>query len=241
MDRYEAIEAAAANQKEKTNQKIIIAALKDKYYGLRIKAIEALDLNNEDIHAAALPVLISLAQTDDNTLAKAAAIVALGKLKAPDNLPLFKQAFSSQSYAVQGAALTALSLLDEPQALKQAKIFEQDNKGALTTAIFNLYATKGSAAEWPYVYNTFKNTTILIQFHSYQVLADMIGKIQKPEYAQQGIIELKDFGIKYKMYGIDKLIATLMQTIKTQRTQLNDTASATAADNAAKALAEDAK
>ncbi|MEZ2338516.1 M1 family aminopeptidase [Mucilaginibacter sp. RCC_168] len=236
MDRFEAIEAAATNQKEKANQKIIIAALKDKYYGLRIKAIRALNLTNDDIRTAAQPVLASLAQTDDNNLAKAAAISALGKLNASGNITLFKQALNSESYAVQGAALTALSQVDAPEALKQAKAFEKDNKGALTTAIFSLYATKGGTAEWPYVFDTFKNGTINNKFASVRVFADMIGRVEKPEYAQQGIAELKEFGIKYKMYGADKFIATTMQTIKTQRTQLNDTASATAADNVAKEL-----
>lgn len=241
MDRYEAIEAAAANQKEKANQKIIIAALKDKYYGLRIKAIKALNLTNDDIRTAAQPILASLAQTDDNTLAKAAAITALGKFKASGNLTLFKQALSSESYAVQGAALEAIGQIDAPEALKQAKAFEKDNKGALTTAIFNLYATKGGTAEWPYIYDTFKNGTVQNKFNGVRAFADMTGRVEKPEYAQQGIAELKDFGIKYKMYGADKFVATLMQTIKTQRTQLNDAASATAAENVAKELGGDAK
>ncbi|MBB6130299.1 M1 family metallopeptidase [Mucilaginibacter lappiensis] len=241
MDRYEAIEAAAANQKEKANQKIIIAALKDKYYGLRIKAIKALNLTNDDIRTAAQPILASLAQTDDNTLAKAAAITALGKLNASGNSTLFKQALNSESYAVQGAALTALGQVDAPEALKQAKTFEKDNKGALTAAIFSLYATKGAAAEWPYIYDTFKNAGTQNKFNSVRSFAEMTGRIEKPEYAQQGIAELKEFGIKYKMYGADKFVGTLMQTIKTQRTQLNDTASATAADSVAKEFGADVK
>lgn len=238
MDRYEAIEAAAANQKEKPNQKIIIAALKDKYYGLRIKAIKALNLTNDDIRNAAQPVLTSLAKTDDNTLARAAAITALGKLKAAGNLTLFKESLNSESYAVQGAALTAISLLEPAQALPLAKGFEKDNKGALTAAIFNVYAANGGSAEWPYIYNTFRSSTIQNKFNSVQKFADFTGRVEKPEYAQQGIEELKAFGIKYKMYGAAQFAGGVLQGIKTQRTQMNDTASATAADEAIKQLAD---
>ena len=131
-----------ANQSDKGAQKVMIAALKDKYYGLRIKAIRALNMSNDDIHNAALPVLTSLAQTDENTLVRAAAITALGKLKASGNMNLFKQALSSQSYAVQGAALTAIDLLDPAQALTLAKGFEKDNKGALTQAIDHCLCNK---------------------------------------------------------------------------------------------------
>ncbi|MDN5285191.1 MAG: family peptidase [Mucilaginibacter sp.] len=238
MDRYEAIEAAAANQKEKPNQKILIAALKDNYYGLRIKAIKALNLTNDDVRTAAQPILTSLAQTDDNTLARAAAITALGKLKATGNLTLFKQSLNSESYAVQGAALTAISLLEPAQALTLAKGFEKDNKGALTAAVFSTYATNGGAEQWPYILETFKNATIQTKFNSVQKFADMTGRIEKPEYAQQGISELKAFGIKYKMYGAAQFVGQIMQGIKTQRTQLNDTASATAADDVIKQLAD---
>ena len=64
---------AAASQADPGAQKVLIAALKDKYYGLRIKAIRSLDMKNDNIRSAALPVLTTLAQTDDNTLARAAA------------------------------------------------------------------------------------------------------------------------------------------------------------------------
>jgi aminopeptidase N len=44
-------------------------------------------------------------------LVRAAAITVLGKLKASGNTNLFKDGLKSQSYAVQGASLTALGLL----------------------------------------------------------------------------------------------------------------------------------
>jgi len=236
MDRFEAIEAAAANQKEKPNQKILIAALKDKYYGLRIKAIKALNLTNDDVRNAAQPILTALAQTDDNTLARTAAITALGKFKSAGNLALFKQAINSESYAVQGASLTAINELEPAQALTLAKGFEKDNKGALSDAMFNIYATTGGAEQWPFVLETFKNAGIQTKFNNVRKFAEMTGRVEKPEYAQQGINELKAFGIKYKMYGAADFVAQIMQGIETQRTQMHDTQSVTVADDAIKQL-----
>jgi aminopeptidase N len=198
-------------------------------------------LTNDDVRNAALPVLTSLAQTDDNTLVRAAAIITLGNLKAEGNLTLFKQALNSESYAVQGAALTAISLLEPAQALTLAKGFEKDNKGALTAAIFNVYTTNGGAEQWPYVFDTFKNAQIQAKFNTVRKFAEMTGRVEKPEYAQQGIEELKAFGIKYKMYGADQFVSGALGGIKTQRVQLNDTASANAADEAIKQLGGTAK
>ncbi|WP_428327361.1 M1 family aminopeptidase [Mucilaginibacter sp.] len=241
MDRFEAITAAAANQSDKGAQKVLIAALKDKYYGLRIKAIRALKMSNDDIHNAALPVLASLAQTDDNTLVRAAAITTLGKLKASGNLTLFKQALSSQSYAIQGAALMAINQLEPTQALTLAKNFESDNKGALTQAIVTVYATTGGSEQWPYVYNEYVKAGPQFKFNLIRSgFGAMAGRVDKPEYAQQGISAIADFGVKFKQFGVGPLIITALTDIKAQRTKLNDDASAKAADEAIKKV-NDAK
>jgi aminopeptidase N len=237
LDRYEAINAAAGRQSDKGARSVIIAALKDKYYGLRIKAIKALNLSNNDVHSAALPILVSLAQTDENTLVKAAAITALGRLKATGNMDLFKQALNSQSYAVQGAALNAISLLDPTQALPLAKSFEKDNKGDLTQAIVKVYATSGGDNEWSYVLNGYNEGVPQTKFNMIQgAFSKMIGNVSKPEYAQQGISAIKEFGLKYKKYGIAPAVTAKLEEIKTLRTKLNDSASATAADDAIKAI-----
>jgi aminopeptidase N len=241
LDRFEAINFAAGHQSDKAAQKVLIAALKDKYYGLRIMAIRALHMTNDDIHNAALPVLTSLAQTDENTLVRAAAISALGKLKASGNMNIFKQSLSSDSYAIQGAALDAINLLDPAQALPLAKGFEKDNKGALTTAVVTVYATNGSSEQWAYVFNAYKEASPQGKFNMIRgAFSSMVGHVDKPEYAQQGITAIKEFGINFKQFGIAPPIISALSDIKAQRTKLNDTASAQAVDDAIKAI-NDAK
>jgi len=238
LDRFEAINAAAAHQSDKSAQKVMIAALKDKYYGFCLKAIQALHMSNDDIHNAALPILTSSAQTDENTLARAATISALGKLKISDNTKIFKQALSSQSYAVQGAALNAVNLLDPKEALVLAKGFEKDNKGALTQAIITVYATSGGSEQWPYVLRAFNEASAQGKFNMVRSFAAMTGHVDKPEYAQQGIAALKDLGVKYKKFGVGPFVNGLLTEIKTQRTKLKDDASVKAADDAIKAIDE---
>lgn len=238
LDRFEAIEAAASDQTRPQAQKILIAALKDKYYGLRIKTIRALNLTKDDVRNAAQPILITLAQTDNNTLVRAAAITALGKLKASGNMTLFTQSMSSESYAVQGAALNAIAQLDPAKAMSLAKGFEKDNKSALTAAMMNLYSTNGNDAEWPFVYQHFIDAGIQEKFNALKNFADMTAKVNKPEYAQQGIGQLKEAGIKFKVYGAAPFIITQLEGIKAARTAMKDDTSAKAADDAIKAVNE---
>jgi aminopeptidase N len=96
----------------------MIAALKDKYYGLRIKAITALNMTNDDVRNPAQPILLSLAQTDPNTLVRAAAIGTLGKLKASGMMNTFREALKSESYARRGFKYKATGIsLAKPFAL----------------------------------------------------------------------------------------------------------------------------
>ena len=230
LDRFEAITAAAKQQTNAGARKVIIAALKDKYYELRIKAIKAADMTNDDVRNAAQPVLVSLAQTDENTLVRAAAITALGKLKAAGNSNIFKDALKSQSYAVQGAALTALSLLNPADALALAKTYEKDSEGALTQAILNVYATSGTDEQYDYVYKEFSAGQPQTQFNIMKKFADFTGRIKSSEQAQKGIKAIADFGTKYKKYGVAPQVVTILAGIKTERAKLNDTASIAAID-----------
>jgi aminopeptidase N len=238
FDRYDAIETAQARQTEKGAQKVMIAALKDKFYGLRLKAIQGLNMKNDDIHNAALPVLTSLAQTDENTLVRAAALNMLAKLKMQGNMTLFKQAITSQSYAIQAAALNGISQLDPAQALQLAKGFEKDNTGPLTKQIVDIYAKNGKSAQWPFVYNLFINADKRGQFDMLRRLGQMTGGIDNSADAQQGIAAIKGFGIKYNKLILDlnEFIVGLLNDIRDQRAELKDDASAKAADEAGKAI-----
>jgi len=237
LDRYEAIEAAEKKQEDKGAQKVMIAALHDKYYRLQIKAIKALNMNIDAIHNAALPILTSLAQTDVNTLVRAEAITQLGTLKAASNMDIFKQALKSQSYAIQAAALNGISGLDGTAALKAAKGFEADNKGPLSQAIMNVYTNNGTSAQWPYVYDRFRNTTPRAKFGMIPKFAEMTAHVDNPTYAQQGITELKATGLRTKARHMGtQTITGYLENIKTQRLKMNDQASADAADAAIKEI-----
>ncbi len=239
LDRLEAIDAAQSKQADPIAQKILLTALKDPYYGLRIKAIKALRLNNKAVHDAALPALVEIAKTDKNTLARAAAINVLAKLKDPANLAIFNDAISSQSYAVQGAALAGINQLDSARAVQLALGFEKDNSGPLTQSLISVFSARGITEAWPFVYNKFVEADINGKFGLIRNFADLAGKVKNPEYAQQGIEQLKLAGVKYKAFGgVGPFIINLLNNIKEDRSKRNDDASAKAAEAAAKAIAD---
>lgn len=160
LDRLQAIAAAETRPSDPASQRILLAALKDPYYGLRITAIHALEIHDSAVLReafvpreasvlreaavlpAAAPLLAGLARADPNTLARSAAITALGGSRRPGYLPIYEHALDSRSYAVQAAALTAIDALDHARALALVKRFEKDNRGPLTTAMAAISAPR---------------------------------------------------------------------------------------------------
>jgi aminopeptidase N len=187
-------------------------------------------MSNDDVRNATQSILTSLSQTDDNNLVRAATLGVLAKLRVAGNMTLFKQALASESYAIQGAALNGIFTLDPAQGFALAKTYEKDNKGALTAAIIHVYATGGNAEQWPFVYNEFDKANINAKVSLVREFAGMIARVNNSAYAQQGIAQIKDMGMKYK--SIATPISGLLQSLKQPLVQLNDRASVQAIDKA---------
>jgi aminopeptidase N len=231
-DRLEAVEAALRHQKEKASQKILDAALKDKFYKIRIKAIQALDFSNEGTINRSLPILRDLVKQDENNLVKAAAINALGTLKMSDDLPLFKRSLNTESNAVQAASLMALGNINPHEALLMARQFEHDPNGKIHDAVLNLYTTYGGNNQWTYIYNLFDSLAPPKKNNIIQQFARLTGQVENVEFAMKGIVAIKELGIIAKQYGLGPRYIELLNEIKKNRILLNDKASAQKADEA---------
>ena len=109
--RNQAIEYAIAT----ANSEILINALKDSFFRLRIKAIQGL---GRDRMSQWLPMVENLASNDPENLVKAAAITQLSRLRDDKYKPLFEKALMTPSRAIKVAAATALAILDPSSVAK---------------------------------------------------------------------------------------------------------------------------
>lgn len=212
LDRLEALEAAIKNSSDEISIGIILNATKDKFYKLRINAIEALDLSKKSIKAKALPILKDIIIHDEKNLVVAAAISALADLKDNNNDAIYKEALKSQSYAVQAAALNAIAKYDRTTAMTLAKKLETDSRGPLSLEIVSLYSSLGTEANFNFVSNAFKNGTVQDKFIMIQDYVAMLLKVSNVITVKENINELYTFGVRNKNYGIDKYIIGLLET-----------------------------
>lgn len=156
LDRRDAIEACLKEQSSNpAARKVVIAALKDKFFGLRALAIRGLNLGDDAVKSAALPVLQQLAKSDANATVRASALRQLGSLKDAQFASLFEAATKDQSYAAAGAALSGLAALNEEKAYTLAKQMEATSRGALRNAIATVYAKKGNDDDIAFFAKTF--------------------------------------------------------------------------------------
>ena len=103
--RNQAVEYAITNN----NSEILIAALRDPFFRLRIKAIQGLRQSNANQWA---PIVENLANNDPENLVKAAAITQLSYLRDARYKSLFENAVKIPSRSIKVAAASGLVALD---------------------------------------------------------------------------------------------------------------------------------
>lgn len=137
--RREAIEFLADNQTDDLAFKTLTKAMNDKFFKLRILAIEKLDLSNKYAKKRAIQVVEKLAKNDPKTLVRAAANTTLAKLVDPVYMNHFLQALDNKSYKVVESAIVGLYQIDKGRALQEIDkltVKEKDKMARLLTGYF---------------------------------------------------------------------------------------------------------
>jgi aminopeptidase N len=198
LDRREAIEFAAKEQsKDPKAFEFLKDAVGDKYQGLRILAINRLNLMNDSIKSVMEPLLTGLAENDPSSLVRAAAIQALGRYEKTEFRDLFLKAVNDSSYSVSGSALEALAAVDSVKAYTLARKFSaQKSRGELSEAITSI--TYDFAGENDFDSLALKFDSLPFGNEKFQLLqpfSDYLKKIKNPKNFRAGIdmiVRLRD-------------------------------------------------
>ena len=237
VDRREAIDFAAKDQTNAANRATLLAALNDKFYNNRLAAVEALKLDDKTVAKTAVPALRKLAATEKEPWVQASLLGALAKMKDKKDEAYFNKQLNSQSYNVQGAALRALAAVQPDQALSRAKSYETTAQGAVAQAISEVYAKNGGQAQWVFVRDRFDAARPQGRFNMMEPLATITGRLDDAASITEGIIRLRELGIKYKSFGADRPVMGLLQGIaKAQTARPQAAATQQAVDQAVAAV-----
>lgn len=128
-------------------QQLILDALNDKFWDIRLIAIEkAVKLKDENV-GKANKMIRDLALNDPNSSVRAAALAYLSsKLENAELISICTDRLEKdQSYLVISAALKSLGKIDVELALKKAKVLESEQSSKMISGIASLYGAHGKA------------------------------------------------------------------------------------------------
>lgn len=151
LDRLEALDKFNGNLDNPLVYESVKLALKDKWHGLRTKAIHLLDGVAVKNEAELKPLLIGVAKNDEKTTVRAEAIEFLAKnYKSDDVKEIYMAALNEQSYAIVGSGLAALAKNDPQTAMKKAKELESIDSDNVRFTLMDLYSNYGDDSNHDY-------------------------------------------------------------------------------------------
>jgi aminopeptidase N len=166
-------------------------AFSHEFWGVRMLALKrALD------HPQDFSLKVNeLAKGDDKNKVKALAIDYLSaSVNKDSHLAFFEANTTSQSYAVAGSSLMALSKVDSLKALYYAEQLEEDAKKKLESSISDIYANYGGADKLAYFENKMSKAS---NYQLYYLSAQFVTflKNQDIETSLQALLSLEQIAI----------------------------------------------
>lgn len=141
LDRYEAVDELKKTLSDSISKQILIEALNDKFWNIRVIAINAI---GKEKTPEIKEKLMALAK-DEHPKVRAAAISALAKdYSGPEVTEVFNAALQDKSYLVLGEAMSAIAKADPKQAMKIAKQFENENVSSVLMNVARIYSEHGT-------------------------------------------------------------------------------------------------
>lgn len=198
MDRREAIDFAAGKQSNSTKAaELIKTAMNDKYKGLRMNAIQRVNLRNDSVKAAMEPVILKIANTDPEPVVRASAIQVLGRYKKIEYKDLFVKSINDSSYSIAGNSLLALGMIDSAAALDKARALSSVNvKGELLRAITSTLYTYAGENDFDSLASKFDRLSFgNDKFMLLQPFAGYLRRVNNTENFKKGIdmiVKLRD-------------------------------------------------
>lgn len=225
LDRRYAIEMLATDQENKEAYKTLTKALNDKYYGLRILALDKIDVNKDK---NVLKIVEKLATSDEKTLVRAKAINVLGGLSNLKYASIFKNALESKSYSVKSNAIAALYKIDKRSAIDKAiSIHDPLEKKGMANGLLEVYVKERLTQEMPFIADKIISGLFFNQDPEVQAIYGQAFQwIATSDNLEATTIMVDDFVAKakqYKQYGADDIIKQMLQQVQAAKQQLSST------------------
>ncbi len=158
--RLEGLEKGARNKGE-IGQQLILDALNDPFWNIRLVALNKMNGLKNEFKASAKKITIGLIKNDPKSAVRNNALKQAKRLLNDDELKniYVDRMNNDSSYLVVSNALKGLGSIDPESAMKVAKQMENEKSSALIAGVAQLYAGHGTEEQYSFFENEFKQNT----------------------------------------------------------------------------------
>ena len=152
----------AAKSKDPKTQQLIVDALNDKFWDIRLLAIEKAVKLSDDYKVKGLAIINDLALNDPNSQVRSSALNFLANNSELANFKeiLVDRITKDQSYMVVSTALKNLGKVDAELAMKSAKSLEQERSSKMIAGIAQLYGSQGKKENYSFFETALKGNVL---------------------------------------------------------------------------------
>ena len=222
-DRRLGLDKAVENTEDPKAVKVIISAIDDPFYKLRIKAIENLNVTANYFNRKLEKKLLDKALYDPKTKVSAAAVKKLGETKKKKYIELYERLLHNPSPAIRKAAFEALSKTDPKKITRIVSGLSAAEKEKLAKPLSKFYVENRINEEMPFVAehlfsNLIESFTDLSNRTNIEKAVDWITTSDNLEANRIYALKIKELGEKYQQYGLKNVaIFMLQKAIKNQK------------------------
>ena len=198
-NRVNALKFASRDKSDKAQQ-LLLAMIKDTDEEIRASSIAGLDFSSPEIKAAAVPLLLNIAKTDQNTEARAAAINMLALTGDKTYIPLMQSSIQDKSYNVMGAGVAGLMQLAPDAGLAVIEKLDADTREHLQKYLFEFYATNPKDEYLSEFENAVKAAGAPHKL--YPVISPYLSYLSRntnPSITEKGLTDLKEAAHRLKL------------------------------------------
>lgn len=195
--------------KDKTaaGQQLVIDALKDPFWNIRLLATGKVGRLKDDKLAEGIALLKDMAVNDENSAVRASALTVLGKeIEGNELTSIYEDRISNdQSYSVVSSALKSYGKINAASAIKLAEPLENEKSSKMISGLGQLYAGYAGGEKIDFFINAF-NGSILQGFDKLGMVNSFTVYLtnQSPEVVEKAISTYtklnEDGGMYMKMF-----------------------------------------
>ncbi|MDG1658561.1 MAG: M1 family metallopeptidase [Crocinitomicaceae bacterium] len=151
-----------SNDRSAKGQQMILDALKDPFWGIRIEAVEKASKLKDDKLVEGIAKLKDMANNDPKSSVRAAALNKLGKLMEIEEVePIYIASIAEDSsYQVVTSALSSLGKENPEKAMELAGPLESERSSSMVSGIGQLYAGFAGPEKFEFFETSFNGTVL---------------------------------------------------------------------------------